>query len=93
MDLNGRVNFNDTLGADQGTRHAPPNLANDIMALMESLNKNNVYQFQKGRISGEEMGGAVKDVILVGLHSLTKGEKAPLTEYNGHGSRYEEGQY
>jgi len=31
---------------------------------------------------GEDTGGAVKDVILVGLHSLTEGEKTPLTEYN-----------
>ena len=49
---------------------------------MESLNENNVYRLQKGRVLGEDTGGAVKDVILAGLHSLTKGEKTPLTEYN-----------
>ncbi|KIM41147.1 hypothetical protein M413DRAFT_72593 [Hebeloma cylindrosporum] len=75
-------NFNDTLGADQGTRHAPPDLTNDIATLMESLNENNVYRLQKGRVLGEDTGGAVKDVILAGLHSLTEGEKTPLTEYN-----------
>jgi len=92
MDLNGRVNFNDTLGVDQGTRHAPPDLTNDIATLMESLNENNMYRFQKGRVSDEDTGGTVKDVILVGLHNLTEGKKTPLTEYNEHGSRYEEGQ-
>ena len=49
---------------------------------MDSLNENNVYRLQKGRVLGEDTGGAVKDVILVGLHSLTEGEKTPLTEYN-----------
>ena len=49
---------------------------------MDSLNDNNVYHLQKGRILGENTGGTVKDVILVGLHSLTEGEKTPLTEYN-----------
>jgi hypothetical protein len=75
-------NFNDTLGANQGTRHAPPDLTNDIATLMESLNENNVYRFQKGRVLGDDTGGAVKDVVLTGLHSLTEGEKTPLTDYN-----------
>jgi hypothetical protein len=75
-------NFNDSLGADQGTRHAPPDLTNDIEALMESLDDNNVYRFQKGRLLGEDTGGAVKDVVLVGLLSLTAGKKTPLTDYN-----------
>ena len=92
MDLNGRVDFNDTLGVDQGTQHAPPNLTNDIVTLMESLNENNVYHFQKGRVLDEDTGSTVKDVILVGLHNFTEGKKTPLTEYNEHGSRYEEGQ-
>ena len=35
-------NFNDTLGADQGTQHTPPDSTNDIVALMESLNENSV---------------------------------------------------
>jgi len=73
-------NFNDTLGADQGTRHAPPDLTNDIVTLMDSLNENNVYRLQKGRVLGEDTGGTVKDVILAGLHSLTEGKKTPLTE-------------
>jgi len=64
------------------SRQAPPNLTNDITTLVESLNENNVYRLQKGRVLGEDTGGAVKDVILVGLHSLTEGEKTPLTEYN-----------
>ena len=49
---------------------------------MESLDANNVYRFQKGRILGDDTGGAVKDVVLTGLHNLTEGEKTPLTDYN-----------
>ncbi|KAF9477171.1 hypothetical protein BDN70DRAFT_948601 [Pholiota conissans] len=75
-------NFNETLGADQGTRHAPPDLTNDIATLMESLKEHRVYCLNEGRVLGDDTGGAVKDVILVGLHHLTEGAKTPLTEYN-----------
>lgn len=34
-----------------------PDLTNDIATLMESLNENNVYRFQKGRVLGEDTGG------------------------------------
>ena len=79
MDLNERVNFNSTLGADRETRHARPDLTNDITTLMESLNENNVYRFQKGRVSGEDMGSAVKDVILVGTNQGTRHAPPDLT--------------
>jgi hypothetical protein len=49
---------------------------------MESLSDNDVYRLKQGRVLGEDTGGAVKDVILVGLQNLTEGEKTPLTEYN-----------
>ena len=49
---------------------------------MESLDVNNVYCYQKGRILGDDTGGAVKDIVLIGLHNLTEGEKTPLTNYN-----------
>ena len=40
-------NFNDTLGANQGTQHAPPDLTNDIATLVESLNDNDVYGIEQ----------------------------------------------
>lgn len=49
---------------------------------MESLDANDVYRYIKGRTISDEAGGAVPDVILVGLHSLTEGKKTPLTDYN-----------
>ena len=49
---------------------------------MESLDEHDVYRFREGRVVGDDTGGAVKDVILVGLQSLVEGEKTPLTEYN-----------
>jgi hypothetical protein len=89
MGMNRRVNFNDTLGDDQGTHHTPPNVTNDITTLMESLNNDNVSRFQKDKVSGEDIGGVVKDVILVGLRSLTESETTAFqgTGYDGHGSR------
>jgi hypothetical protein len=72
--------FNDILGSDVGTRHAPPNLSNDIATLMESLEENNVYRVQKGRMLEDDQ--AVKDVVETGLQILIEGEKNPLHEYN-----------
>ena len=72
--------FNDDLGADQGTRHAPPDLTQDIRELMKSLDDHKVYEIQKGRVLKDDE--PVKDVIAVGLHNLTNGTKNPLSEYN-----------
>ena len=74
--------FNDILGADQGTRHAPPNLSDDIQALMDSLNEHKVYEIQHGRVLDEGDGGPVKDAITTGLQNLTAGTKNPLSDYN-----------
>ena len=72
--------FNSVLGADQGTRHAPPNLTNDIQALISSLEEHRVYKIIPGRIlTGES---EVKDIVAIGLHNLTEGTKNPLSEYN-----------
>ena len=71
-------NFNDILGADQGTRHAPADLTEDIATLMESLDENDVYRVQKGRVLDED-DEAVKDVIMVGLQNLIEGNKNPLS--------------
>jgi len=72
--------LNDTLGGDQGTKHAPPDLKEDIESLMSSLNEHKVYQIEKGRMVKEEE--VVKDVVGSGLQNLTAGEKNPLNEYN-----------
>jgi len=72
--------LNDTLGGDQGTKHAPPDLEDDIESLMSSLNKHKLYHIQKGWMVKEEE--IVKHVVGVGLQSLTAGEKSPLNEYN-----------
>src|SRR5882762_11892370 len=73
--------FNSVLGADQGTRHAPPDLTNDIQALISSLEEHKVYKIIPGR---ELTGGSepVKDVVAIGLKNLTEGAKNPLSEYN-----------
>jgi len=72
--------LNDTLGGDQGTKHAPPDLKADIESLMSSLDENNIYRIQKGRIIKDE--DIVKDVVAVGLQNLTSGEKNPISDYN-----------
>ena len=73
--------FNDNLGADQGTRHTPANLTDDIQSLMESLEEHNVYQIQNGWVLDED-DGPVKDVMGVGLQNLVDGNKNPLSKYN-----------
>jgi hypothetical protein len=73
--------FNSVLGADQGTRHAPPDLTNDIQALISSLEEHRVYKIIPGRVlTGENE--PVKDVVAIGLQNLTEGAKNPLSEYN-----------
>jgi len=74
-------NFHQMLGADQGTRHAPPQLSKDIESLMNSLSEHNVYKIQKGRTLDDD-DPLVKDIISAGFHSLTTGTKNPLNEYN-----------
>ena len=41
-------------GANQGIRHAPADLTDDIHTLMESLDENNIYRIQKGRILDDD---------------------------------------
>lgn len=72
--------LNDTLGGDQGTKHAPPDLKADIESLMNSLDENDIYRIKKGRMVKEE--DIVKDVVAVGLQNLTSGEKNPISDYN-----------
>lgn len=74
--------FNDILGADQGTRHAPADLSDDIQTLMDSLDEHNVYRIQRGRVLKDDDGAPVKDSITTGLQSLTSGNKNPLSDYN-----------
>ena len=62
-------------------RHAPADLADDIHTLMESLDENNVYRIQKGRVLDDD-NELVKDVIEDGLQNLTEGNKNLLSEYN-----------
>lgn len=69
------------LGNDQGTKHAPAKLANDIQSLMESLDEHGVYQVQKGRTTDDD-DPPVADVISLGLVQLTNSQKSPLAEYN-----------
>ena len=71
--------MNNTLGGDQGTKHAPPDLKADIESLMNSLDENDIYRIRKGRIIKEE--DMVKDVVAVGLRNLMS-EKNPISDYN-----------
>jgi len=48
---------------------------------MESLDENDVYRIQKGRVL-DDHDELVKDVIEIGLQNLTEGNKNPLSEYN-----------
>ncbi|KXN85800.1 hypothetical protein AN958_10824 [Leucoagaricus sp. SymC.cos] len=69
--------FHNLLGADQGTKHAEPDLSKDIQTLMDSLSKYDVYQIKMGCI----IRGGVKpvpDVVSLGYENLT----SPLNDYN-----------
>ncbi|KXN91905.1 hypothetical protein AN958_11207 [Leucoagaricus sp. SymC.cos] len=72
--------FHDVLGADQGTRHAEPDLTKDIEALMDCLEDYGIYDIQPGRVI--KGGGPVPDAVGVGYRNLTQGNRNPLTEFN-----------
>lgn len=76
-------NFNNALGADQGTKHPPPDLSNDTETLMDSLDEYNVYRIQAGRILDED-DLSVPDIASSGFHSLSNsdGPTNPLDDYN-----------
>ncbi|KAF4623824.1 hypothetical protein D9613_001534 [Agrocybe pediades] len=74
-------NFHGMLGADQGTKHAEPQLAKDIESLMKYMSEHKVYTIQKGRTLDDDEP-PVKDIITTGFHALTMGAKNPLAEYN-----------
>jgi hypothetical protein len=69
------------LGSDQGTKHAPAELATDIELLMDSLAEHDVYQI-KGRVFAEGDGSLTPDIITVGIQQLTDSTSNPVKEYN-----------
>ncbi|KIK03628.1 hypothetical protein K443DRAFT_131287 [Laccaria amethystina LaAM-08-1] len=64
-----------------GRHHAPVNLTNEMHTLMESLHKNKIYQIKK-ECTPNNNDGPIKDVITMGLESLSEGMKNPISEYN-----------
>ncbi|TFK65150.1 hypothetical protein BDN72DRAFT_962706 [Pluteus cervinus] len=73
--------LNDGLGSYQGTRHAPPDLSNDISLIMESLTEHKVYEIIPGRMIDKD-DVPTKDIVTVGIEALTDNSKNPLKEYN-----------
>ncbi|KAF8195330.1 hypothetical protein K438DRAFT_1827273 [Mycena galopus ATCC 62051] len=74
--------MNVDLGARQGAKHSSPKLAEDIAALMSSLDEHEVYVEKEGRVLDEDEK-PVPDVISVGMAALTHGTSTtPLAEFN-----------
>jgi hypothetical protein len=69
------------LGSDQGVKHEPANLKNDIHDLMRSLNDHDVYTLKVGRkLDDDDL--PVTDIITTGLQQLTDSAHNPIDEYN-----------
>ncbi|KAJ6564025.1 hypothetical protein B0H19DRAFT_1067626 [Mycena capillaripes] len=74
--------MNVELGTQQGSKHATPDLAEDIAALMASLDEHDVYIEKEGRVL-DDNEKPVPDVISVGMAALTHGTSTtPLAEFN-----------
>ncbi|KAK7033871.1 hypothetical protein R3P38DRAFT_3186109 [Favolaschia claudopus] len=74
--------MNVELGNRQGSKHATPDLAADISALMASLDEHEVYVEKEGRVLDDDEK-PVPDVISVGMAALTHGTSTtPLAEFN-----------
>ncbi|KAI0071880.1 hypothetical protein K474DRAFT_1577171, partial [Panus rudis PR-1116 ss-1] len=69
--------INNELGSRQGSKHASPDLSQDIAELMKSFREHSVYEIERGRtIDGEKV--EVTNILAAGLEMLQK----PLNEYN-----------
>ncbi|KAJ7742551.1 hypothetical protein B0H16DRAFT_1323267 [Mycena metata] len=74
--------INVDLGARQGSKHATPDLADDIDVLMDSLAEHEVYIEKDGRVLDDDEK-PVPDVISVGMAALTHGATTtPLDDFN-----------
>ncbi|KAJ7043255.1 hypothetical protein C8F04DRAFT_944756 [Mycena alexandri] len=74
--------INTDLGARQGAKHTIPNLAEDIAALMDSLDEHGVYTLQRSRVLDDDEK-PVPDILAVGMAALTHGASTtPLTDFN-----------
>ncbi|KAJ7917839.1 hypothetical protein B0H13DRAFT_2231360 [Mycena leptocephala] len=74
--------INIDLGARQGSKHASPDLADDIDELMDSLAEHEVYVEKEGRVLDDDEKPA-PDVLSVGMAALTHGTSTtPLAEFN-----------
>ncbi|KAK7007004.1 hypothetical protein R3P38DRAFT_3599287 [Favolaschia claudopus] len=74
--------MNVELGTRQGSKHATPDLAADIAALMASLDEHEVYVEKEGRVLDDDEKPA-PDAISVGMAALTHGTTTtPLAEFN-----------
>jgi hypothetical protein len=69
------------LGTDIGTKHATPDLSNDIRVLMDSLAEHEVYRFKNGRTL-DDNEDSTTDVISVGMDHLMRNTNSPLNDYN-----------
>ncbi|KAJ7125765.1 hypothetical protein C8R43DRAFT_898159 [Mycena crocata] len=74
--------INVDLGARQGSKHATPELKEDIGALMKSLAEHEVYVEKEGRVLDDDEAPA-PDALSVGMAALTHGSATtPLDEFN-----------
>ncbi|KAF7345541.1 hypothetical protein MVEN_01572800 [Mycena venus] len=74
--------MNVELGTQQGSKHATPDLTDNIATLMASLDEHEVYVEKEGRVLDDDEKPA-PDVILVGMAALSHSvSTTPLAEFN-----------
>ncbi|VDB97816.1 unnamed protein product [Peniophora sp. CBMAI 1063] len=76
------TDINSALGSKQGTRHAEPDLSEDIQELMDSLQHHGVYTVKPGRHFDADDDSLVADAVARGHAMLTTGPTSPLDAFN-----------
>ncbi|VDC03269.1 unnamed protein product [Peniophora sp. CBMAI 1063] len=76
------TDINSALGSKQGTRHAEPDLSDDIQELMDSLQHHSVYTVKPGRHFDADDDSLVADAVARGHAMLTTGPTSPLNAFN-----------
>lgn len=73
------TDIHSVFGSKQGTRHAAPDLTEDIERLMDSLDERDIYRLVLGHLFDDDVP---PDAVTEGFQALCFGSSTPLKDHN-----------
>ncbi|KAF8682692.1 hypothetical protein RHS04_02131 [Rhizoctonia solani] len=74
--------FQQTLGDDQGAKHAQADLSRSIDTLIRSFTTNETHSIKPGRSRADADGPPIVDMITKGMRQLVHGTDGPIAKFN-----------